>query len=503
MDQTVLRMGTSRARWVLLTTVLGSGMALLDGTVVNVALKQIGVDFKASFDELQWTVNAYTLTLAALILVGGSLGDRLGRRRIFVIGIIWFAVASLCCGLAPNAGTLIAARAFQGIGGALLTPGSLAIISATFTGADRAKAIGAWSGLGGIAGAVGPFVGGWLVQWNWRAVFLINLPIAIATAIVAVRYVPESKDPQAATQNDIPGIVLTVLGLGTLTYALTTAGKAGASPLVISLGIIGVVALTLFVVVERRSRHPLVPMETFRNKQFSAANAVTLLVYAALGVLILLLVLQLQVVAGFSPLAAGVALLPVTVLMLLLSSRAGALSQKIGPRLPMTLGPVVAAIGLLLLLRIGANASYWFDVLPAVVVFGLGLCLIVAPLTSTVLNAAEDRYAGVASGINNAVARAAGLLSVAVVPAAAGIAGNDYTNPIAFHAAFQKAMLICVGLMLVGAALAFVFIKNPVKGDAKANPSHTRLDMETCMQCNISAPALHPEDQQSPSSDLN
>lgn len=416
MSDAALAMGTARGRWVLFATVLGSGLAMLDATVVNIALGRIGTEFDADFADLQWTINAYTLTLAGLILLGGSLGDRFGRRRVFVIGVGWFAAASLLCGLAPNVQALVAARALQGIGGALLTPGSLAIISASFTGSDRAAAVGAWSGLGGIAGAVGPFLGGWLVEWSWRAVFLVNLPVAALIVAVAARHVPESRDPQAVPQLDVPGTVLAVLGLGGLTYALTAAGDVGVDRTVLALGSVGVAALAAFVAVERRSTHPLVPGDLFRSARFTAANLVTLLVYGALAVLFVLLVLQLQVVAGYSPLVAGTALLPVTAMMLVLSARAGALAQRVGPRIPMTAGPLVAAAGLLLLLRVGAGASYLLDVLPAVVVFGLGLSLTVAPLTATVLDSAEDRHAGVASGVNNAVARAAGLLAVAVIP---------------------------------------------------------------------------------------
>ncbi|MEV1291971.1 DHA2 family efflux MFS transporter permease subunit [Pseudonocardia sp. NPDC049635] len=329
-----LRMGTSRGRWVLFTTVLGSGLAMLDATVVNVALGRIGAEFDTGFSGLQWTVNAYTLTLASLILLGGSLGDRFGRRRVFVVGVVWFAVASLLCGVAQNIEMLIAARALQGVGGALLTPGSLAIISASFRGTDRAAAVGAWSGLGGIAGAVGPFLGGWLVEWSWRAVFLVNLPVAVVIVVVAARHVPESRDPQAAPRLDVAGTVLAVTGLAGLTWALTSAGEQGVDAVVTTVGVAGVLALAGFVLVERRSTHPLVPMALFRNPQFSAANAVTLMVYAALGGLFVLLVLHLQVVVGFSPLQAGAALLPVTLLMLVFSAGAGRLGQRIGPRIP-------------------------------------------------------------------------------------------------------------------------------------------------------------------------
>jgi EmrB/QacA subfamily drug resistance transporter len=487
-----LRMGTARGRWVLLTTVLGSGLALLDATVVNVALERIGADLGAGFAGLQWTVNAYTLSLASLILLGGSLGDRFGRRRVFVIGVVWFAAASLLCGLATNVATLVAARALQGVGGALLTPGSLAIISASFRGPDRAAAVGAWSGLGGVAGAVGPFVGGWLVEWSWRAVFLVNLPLAVVIVAVAVRHVPETRDPEASPRLDWAGTALVALGLGCLTYGLTAAGEPGNGAASLAWGAAGVLALVAFVVVQRRIPDPLVPPVLFRNAQFSAANAVTLLVYAALGALWVLLVLQLQVVAGFSPLMAGSALLPVTVLMLLFSARVGALAQRIGPRLLMTAGPLVSAAGVLLMLRIGPGASYLTEVLPATVLFGAGLTLLVAPLTATVLDSAADRFAGVASGVNNAVARAAGLLAVAVVPVVAGISGADYADPAAFTAGFRTAVLVCAGLLVAGAVVSAVWIRRPLG----AEEEHDHLRLEECPHCAVTGPQLCPATQE-------
>ncbi|MDT0351367.1 MFS transporter [Pseudonocardia sp. DSM 45834] len=482
-----LRMGTPAARWVLLTTVLGSGVVMLDGTVVNVALERIGTDLGASFGGLQWTVNAYTLTLASLILLGGSLGDRYGRRRVFVTGVVWFAVASLLCGLAPNLELLIAGRALQGVGGALLTPGSLALISASFRGPDRAAAVGAWSGLGGIAGAVGPFLGGWLVEWSWRAVFLINLPLATLVVVVALRHVPESRDPDAAPGLDVPGTVLAAAALAALTWSLTALGADGAAPVPLVVLAAGLAALAAFVAVEHRSPHPLVPPRLFADREFTAANIATLLVYGALGVVFLLLVLHLQVVAGFSPTFAGAALLPVTVIMLVFSARAGALAQRIGPRLPMTVGPLVSAAGLLLLRRIGPGASWLADVVPGVAVFGAGLALTVAPLTATVLASAPDRFVGAASGVNNAVARAAGLLSVALVPGLAGIGGADYADPATFAAGYQMAMLIATGLLVVAGVVSFLLIRRPM-----STATSERLPVERCHHCGTSAPQVHP-----------
>ncbi|GAB3857822.1 MFS transporter [Nocardioides maradonensis] len=489
-----IRLGTARGRWVLLVTVLGSGLTMLDATAVNVALERIGGDFGAGFSGLQWMINAYALTLAALILLGGSLGDQFGRRRVFLVGVVWFAVASLLCGIAPGIETLIAARALQGVGGALLMPGSLALISASFHGDDRAAAVGAWSGLGGVAAAIGPLLGGWLADIDWRLVFLVNVPVAVGVVVVALRFVPESRDPQSAGQVDIAGTVLAALGLGSLTFSLTRAGDVGwTAPVVLGCSA-GLGLLIAFVLVERRSAHPLVPLGLFRSAQFSAANGVTLLVYAALGVIFVLLVLQLQVVAGWSPLAAGTAMLPVTVLMLLFSSRAGALSRRIGPRVPMTVGPLVAAAGVLWMRRVGSDASYVRDVLPPVVLFGVGLTMLVAPLTAVVLEAADDRFAGIASGINNAVARTAGLIAVAVVPVAAGIGGADYRDAAAFDAGYGRAMAIDAALLLAGAVLAFAYVRRPRAVEPDVPGREHRLHIEDCPHCGVAGPQLHPAD---------
>lgn len=451
-----------RARWVVLAATLGSGMALLDSTVVNVALPVLGRDLGAGIEGLTWTVNGYTLTLAAFILLGGSLGDRVGRRRVFVIGTIWFALASLLCGIAPSIELLVAARALQGVGGALLTPGSLAMIAGLLQGEERGRAIGLWSGLSGLASAIGPFVGGWLIDVaGWRWVFLINLPIAAAVVFVAQRHVPETKDPQATRRLDLAGAALGALGLAGVTWALVAAGEGGLTAATGLSAAVGTLALVLFVLVERRSDHPMLPLGLFSSRQFSAANAVTLLVYAALGGIVFALVMDLQIVAGYSPLVAGSALLPVTALLLALSGPAGALSERIGPRLPMSLGPAVSAGGVLLMLRIGAHPSYLLDVLPAALVFGLGLAITVAPLTSAVLAAAPARFAGIASGVNNAVARAASLLAVAVLPLVAGLSGEEYRQPDAFAAGFRAAVLVCAALLAAGGALAALTIRKP------------------------------------------
>jgi EmrB/QacA subfamily drug resistance transporter len=473
--------GTPRARWILLATILGSGLAGVDATVVNIALPSIGEDLGVGFDTLQWTVTAYTLTLASLILLGGALGDHYGRRRVFVVGVVWFAVASLLCGLAPSAPLLITARALQGVGAALLTPGSLAMIQATFAVQDRARAIGAWSGLGGVATAIGPFLGGWLIGIaSWRWVFLINLPLAVVVVLVTERHVPETRDPTATGRIDLLGGVLGMLGLAGITYAIIEIPDKGAgSWQVVGAAVVGVLAMVAFVLAEWRRPHPMLPLTIFRSRQFSAANAVTFVVYGAFGGIFFLLAVQLQVVSGYSALEAGVAILPITVVMLLLSARAGQLAQRIGPRLPMSLGPLVCAVGVLMMLRIGPAASYVTDVLPGVTVFALGLSLLVAPLTATVLAAVDARHAGIASGVNNAVARAAGLIAVAALPVLAGISGDDYQNPVSFDDGFRMALLIAAGLLVVGAVLAFATIRNELQPE-----------VEQPMCCPVAAPPL-------------
>ncbi|WP_206487530.1 MFS transporter [Rhodococcus sp. KRD162] len=462
-----IALSSARGRWIVAATVLGSALAMLDATVVNIALPAIGRDLGSGVTGLQWTLSGYTLTLASLILLGGSLGDRLGRRRVFVWGTVWFATASVLCGLAPDIEVLIAARLLQGVGAALLTPGSLALISASIRTEDRGAAIGMWSGLGGVAAAIGPLLGGWLVDAvGWRAVFLINVPLAIAVVWVAAKHVPESRDPHPTGRLDAPGAVAVAVALGLLTYGLIESH-------VLSLAL-GVLAVAAFVLIERRTRDPLIPPSLFASRVFLAANLVTFAVYAALGGVFFLLVLQLQFAVGFSPVAAGLATIPITVLMLVLSARAGRLAARIGPRIPMTVGPLLSATGLLLMLRIGPGSAYATDVLPAVVVFGLGLSALVAPLTGAVLSAAPDDRAGIASGVNNAVARTSQLLAVAALPALAGIAGSDYSSPQVFSAGFHSAMLMCAGLLVIGALIAAVLIRGN-RSDASDCPPHCDL----------------------------
>ncbi|MFF4479845.1 DHA2 family efflux MFS transporter permease subunit [Streptomyces sp. NPDC001520] len=456
-----VRLSVPAGRWLVFTTVLGSAMALLDSTVVNVALPRIGLDLGADLPVLQWTVNAYMLTLAGLILLGGALGDRFGRRRVFVTGVVWFSLASLVCGLAPNAGVLIAARALQGIGGALLTPGSLALIQSVIHPDDRARAIGLWSGFGGIGAAIGPFLGGWLVDGpGWRWVFFINVPLAAVCVPVALRHVPETSNPRAHGRFDVLGALLGAATLGLITYALIAAPQKGASPAVVVPAVAGLAMGVVFVAVERRRREPMLPLSIFSSRQFSAVNAVTLCVYAAFGGFFFLSVLDLQVVVGYSALAAGTALLPTTTLMLLLSARSGELGKRIGPRIPLTVGPLLCAAGMLLMTRAGVGAVYWRDILPALLVLGMGMVVVVAPLTATVLASVDVARAGLASGVNNAAARAAGLIAVAALPLLAGMGPEAYRSADAFGDTFRRAMPICAGVLVVGAVLAWRTVRS-------------------------------------------
>ncbi|MFL6123942.1 MFS transporter [Actinophytocola sp.] len=499
MDNGAVRWGTGTARGVLAATILGSGMAFLDGTVVNIALPRIGDEFNAGVAGLQWILDGYMLTLAALILVAGSLGDRYGRRKIFQLGVVWFGVSSVLCGAALNTEMLVAARVLQGVGGALLAPGSLAIIQSSFHREDRARAIGTWSGLGGIAGAIGPLVGGLLVQaWSWRLAFLVNVPLGLAVLWLTRRYVPETHDESMTGHPDLWGSVLGVLGLAGVTAALVEApGRGGGDPLVLAGAVVGVAALAAFVVLQRRQRNPLVPPDIFANRTFVVANLLTFVIYAALGGVMMLFVMQLQVSLGYAPTLAGLASLPISVIMLLLSAHSGRLAQKFGPKPFLVVGPVVIALAMLMYTRVTPGASYLLTVLPAVVVFGLGLACVVAPVTATVLAAAEDRHAGVASGVNNAVARTGGLLAVAILPAAAGLTGGSYSDPDAMTSGWRTAMWICAGLCVAGAPLA-LGVRNDVLAPAPqpaagAEPAPVAASPAPadCFHCGVTDPPTH------------
>jgi EmrB/QacA subfamily drug resistance transporter len=485
-----LRYSSSIGRWVLAATVLGSGMAAIDATVVGIALPAIGRDFHASVASMQWVVDGYTLPLAGLLLLGGALGDIRGRRKIFMVGTVWFALASLGCGLAPNTGTLIAARALQGVGAALLTPGSLAILQASFARADRSRAIGAWSGLGGVATAVGPFVGGWLIgAASWRFVFYINLPVAVAVLVISARHVPESRAPGPQHRLDTAGAASISLALVGITYGLIAASSDGwTSRTVLASLLAGVILLVAFCVIELRSAHPMLPLTIFRTRQFSAANAVTFVDYGALGGALFLVPVVLQEVCGYSALEAGMALLPLTVIVLLLSARSAALSARIGPRLQMTVGPLLIGAGMALFVLINSGGNYFTQVLPGVIVLGLGIVTNVAPLTATAMSAAPPEHAGIASAVNNDVARAASLIAVAVLPALAGITGVAYLHPAELTHGFHVAVLIAAVAAVAGGLLAAVTITNPPK--QPAGPPAADEDTLNCSSCALDAPPL-------------
>ena len=482
---TELTVRSPPGRWVLAATVLGSAMAAIDGTVVGIALPTIGRQFHAPLVTMQWVVTGYMLSLAALLLVGGTLGDLLGRRRVFCWGVAWFALASAACAAAPDAEVLIVTRVLQGLGAALLIPGSLAIIQSSFADDDRARAIGAWSGLGGVATAAGPLLGGYLIgAVSWRWIFVINVPVAALVLGASFRHVPETRADGGA-RLDLAGSALTVVALAGITYGLVEGPVRGwSAPIVVGTLAVGSLAGLAFLVVEGRVTSPVVPLSVFRLRQFTVTNALTLLVYGALSGALFLLPIQLQVVDGYSALAAGTSLLPLTVIMLLLSARSGRLATRIGPRMQMSVGPLVVGIGMALLARTTGSSSYVGSVLPAVVLLGLGLAITVAPLTATAMSAVPGDHAGLASAVNNEVARVGGLVAVAVLPALSGIGGRAYLEPALLGHGFRTAVFISAGWCLAGGALAAVGIRNPKRIRPLVAPE------PPCLHCALDAAPL-------------
>ncbi len=462
-------MRSVEGRWVLVTTILGSSMVLLTATVVNVALPTIGREFGAGAAGLQWVVNGYLLTLAALILTGGALGDRLGRRRVYLAGVVVFAVASMACAIAPTLETLVAARIVQGMGGALLTPGSLAIINSTIRLGDRGRAVGTWAGLTGVATAVGPVLGGWLIDAvDWRAIFLLNVPVAAAVFVVAMLRLPRSGREERGRPVDVCGAFLATASLGAITFAVIQAPELGfGDPLILTAAACGGAGAAGFFLVELHRPHPMMPLGVFRIRSFTAANIVTAAVYGPLSGMFFLVTVYLQNALGYSPLEAGAASLPVTVLMVALSPAAGELAHRIGPRALLTAGPLVIATSLVLMAGIAPGDPYFPDVALAMGIFGLGLASSVSPVTSSALAALEDSRSGLASGINNSVARTSQLLAVASLPPLAGLTGDAFIDVPRFVDRFPVAMFIAAGVAVLGGIAGFTGMRGNVL-DAEA-----------------------------------
>jgi EmrB/QacA subfamily drug resistance transporter len=476
-----LRLHSGTGRWIVAGSVLGSGAVFLEGTVVNVALPAIARDFGLGIEGLQWVVNGYLLTLSALMLLGGVLGDRFRRSRVLALGCVGFAAASVGCALAPSLPTLVVLRLVQGIAGSLLVPNSLAMLETSFRGDERGEAIGQWAAWSAISTALGPLAGGGLVDaGSWRWVFASVVPFSLAAAWIALRHAPAGEalaglsPPKRAARVDYLGAVLVTLGLAGVVGALIVGPDAGfGRPVVLAAGVGGAILLVAFVLEERRlaqsGAQPLLPLDVFRSRQFAGTNVMTLLVYAALNGLLFLLMPQLQGNLGYHALNAGAALLPVNVIMLALSPMAGRVAARIGPRVPMVIGALVAAAAMLLFARIGPGSSYVGTVLPAAIVFGLGLGLLVAPLTAAVLGSVDEREAGLASGINNAAARLAGLLAAAALPLAAGLGGMRRLDGPEFAAGYTRAMWICAGLCAAGALVALVTVEGGTTARARGS----------------------------------
>lgn len=449
---------SARGRWILVATVLGASLAGIDSSVLNVTLPDIGRDFGANFASLQWTVTGYTVSLASLIMLAGGLGDRYGRRRIFLLGVTSFTLASVLCAVVPDIGSLIGARVVQGIGGALMSPASMAILQSTIASADRPRAIGTWSGFAGIAGALAPFIGGWLLSiGSWRWIFLINVPVAVIVLLVSVRHLPETRNDESSGM-DWGGSALTVVALAAAAYALTTLPANPSGPWAVASALVAVAAAIGFVWYERRTPSPVLPALLMKSRPFVTINAITFIVYGAFGVFALMSTIALETVSGYGPAKAGSTLLPITIISLALSASSGKLAARIGPGLQLTIGPVLCGVAALMALQISPDTGYWNVVIPLECVFGLGSATMVAPLTSVALSSAPVEHTGVASAVNNAIARIAGLLWIAALPPLVGITGTAYTRSEAFLPGYRLICVICaVALFVSGAIAAAVF----------------------------------------------
>lgn len=470
---TTTRLSSATGRWIVLASVLGSGAVFLESSVVSVALPAIGRDLHLSIAGLEWVVNAFLLTLSALMLLGGAIGDRADRGRVFAFGALAFAGGCALAAIAPTGPLLFACRLLQGAAGALLVPNSLALLEASFTGSDRGAAIGRWAAWSAVTTALGPFVGGALVRTaSWRWVFAAVVPFAIGAALIAFRHVPKTREDASDLRHvDFLGAAIATASLAGITWALVEGPERGwTNAATLGAGIGGGVLAIVFVIVEQRERDPLLQLSIFRSRQFSGANATTLLVYAALGAMFFLLMLELQTVLGYDALRAGAALLPLNAIMLVASPITGRLASRVGARWPMTLGAFGAAAGMALFARVGRDATYFGTVLPALLVFAAGLSTLVAPLTTAVLGAVDAELAGTASAVNNAVARLAGLLAVALIPAIVGIAGSRDATSARIDAGFPRAMLIGAALCALGGIVAWMTIRDDVSPERSRAP---------------------------------
>jgi EmrB/QacA subfamily drug resistance transporter len=456
------RVTSAGGRWILAAAILGTSVAGIDSSVMNVALPIIGRDLGASMSQLGWTITGYTLSLAALVLLAGALGDHFGRRRIFLLGVVGFVTASLLCAVAPDINALIMSRVLQGVGGALMIPASLAIIHSSFVTEDRPRAIGIWSGFASISTALAPFVGGWLLELGtWRYIFVINVPVAIGLVLISLKHVPESREAKPAPM-DWRGSSLAFLTLVALTYFLTTMRTSSLFDVIPSLSMVVVATAAIaFIKLERRIEYPMLPPLVFRSRSFIVSNVVTFLIYGAFGIFAFIFTVTLETVAGYGPIKAGSTFLPITAITLVLSGPSGRLASRIGPRLQLMVGPALCGLAALMATRISPNTGYWTLAIPLECVFGLGIAATVAPLTASTLASMPEDHAGVASGVSNAVSRAAALLWIAAIPPLTGLTGAAYADPFVLQNGFRSICVICATSLGLAGLLAGITLRGP------------------------------------------